>query len=142
MLLKKQRIAIEIDGSYWHRDKEKQDRKKNALLENQGLIVVRLREDPLKKISDLDVTHRPKEDRLEVILRLFERLRSVHATLAYHSAIDTYRQAGRLQNTEEFDAMVKALPGPPPGRSLGRLFPDIAGEGHPERNSELTPFDV
>lgn len=142
VLLKEQKIAIEIDGSFWHRGREEHDRKKSALLEDEGVIVIRLREEPLTELSDLDLKHPVRGDRLEVILQLFERLRSVHTTSVHHPAIDEYLQAKRLQNVEEYEILVKALPGPPPGRSLGDLFPDIAREWHPERNGDLTPFDV
>ena len=44
------RLAIEYDGSYWHRDKVATDRAKSLDLLAGGFIVVRLREDPLPSL--------------------------------------------------------------------------------------------
>lgn len=44
------RIAIEYDGSYWHRDKVALDTDKTRDLLTAGYLVVRLREDPLPSL--------------------------------------------------------------------------------------------
>lgn len=49
-LVVKDQIAIEVDGVYWHRDKEKDDRKDSRLLA-LGLRVVRVREGPIKRLG-------------------------------------------------------------------------------------------
>ncbi|MEW6903278.1 hypothetical protein V3M63_06720 [Trueperella pyogenes] len=49
-----ERLAIEYDGSYWHRDKTDVDRAKSLDLLAAGFILVRLREVPL---PSLHVTH-------------------------------------------------------------------------------------
>jgi hypothetical protein len=44
-------LAIEYDGSYWHRDKAALDRTKSTDLLAAGLLVVRLREHPLPSLD-------------------------------------------------------------------------------------------
>lgn len=50
-------LVIEFDGSYFHKDKEGVDRSKTTALyqANPGLRVIRVREQPLKALSDDDV---------------------------------------------------------------------------------------
>ena len=46
---------IEYDGSYAHRGKKENDRRKTLRLSNAGWTVIRLREEPLECISEYDV---------------------------------------------------------------------------------------
>lgn len=62
-LLQEQRIALEIDGIYWHRDKAR-DERKNKYLHNYGWNIVR--------ISEIDIDNALNLDRL-----IIDRLQSV-----------------------------------------------------------------
>ena len=48
-------LAIEFDGSYWHKGKRELDLVKTLKLEGQGLDVLRIREEPLQKVQDFDI---------------------------------------------------------------------------------------
>jgi len=48
-------LCIEFDGSYWHKGKREIDKIKSNLLLKEGYGVIRVREEPLKKIHDTDV---------------------------------------------------------------------------------------
>jgi len=48
-------LGIEFDGSYWHKDKRTLDKLKTEKLENDGFKIMRIREEPLKAITDIDV---------------------------------------------------------------------------------------
>jgi hypothetical protein len=48
-------VVIEFDGSYWHRGLQTRDEEKARLLRAAGWRVVRVREEPLKATSPLDV---------------------------------------------------------------------------------------
>jgi len=48
-------LALEYDGSYWHRNKLEKDRKKNQLLLTLGIDTLRVRHKPLKRIGNHDV---------------------------------------------------------------------------------------
>ena len=45
-------LCIEFDGSYWHKDKRDIDKIKSEMLFEEGFKLIRLREEPLKKIYD------------------------------------------------------------------------------------------
>ena len=49
------KLAIEFDGSYWHKDKDTLDKIKSELLVDEGYKVIRIREEPLKKIHENDI---------------------------------------------------------------------------------------
>jgi hypothetical protein len=60
LLVPSLRLAVEVDGSYWHRDKADSDRRKTQMLADAGWTAVRLREAPLKPLGPLDCTF-PKD---------------------------------------------------------------------------------
>lgn len=54
-IILEKKIIIEYDGSYWHKNKEDKDIKKNELLNALGYRVIRIRQYPLNKTSDKDI---------------------------------------------------------------------------------------
>ena len=48
-------IGIEFDGSYWHKDKKDFDKLKTQSLKSEGFEIMRIREEPLKPITDIDI---------------------------------------------------------------------------------------
>ena len=48
-------LAIEYDGSYWHRDIEDRDLKKNCFFKSKNIPLMRVRHFPLKKLSEQDL---------------------------------------------------------------------------------------
>ena len=48
-------LAVEYDGSYWHKNKKEVDKQKSKILIDQGMKVIRLRQKPLKKIFKNDI---------------------------------------------------------------------------------------
>ena len=55
IFIPKLNLIIEYDGSYFHKGKEKRDLNKNKFFEERGLITIRVRVSPLKKLSPNDV---------------------------------------------------------------------------------------
>ena len=49
------KLAIEFDGSFWHKDKLALDKIKSEMLMDEGYKVIRIREEPLKKIHENDI---------------------------------------------------------------------------------------
>ena len=48
-------LGIEFDGKYWHKDKRDLDKLKTKHLTDAGFHIMRIREEPLKAITDIDV---------------------------------------------------------------------------------------
>jgi very-short-patch-repair endonuclease/DNA-directed RNA polymerase subunit RPC12/RpoP len=59
-------LAIEYDGSYWHKDLNR-DKIKNKLFKENGLLTLRVREYPLKKLEKQDVVYSLKDNLFDVI---------------------------------------------------------------------------
>jgi hypothetical protein len=49
--LPNEKIVIEYDGAYWHKDKAERDKRKTKELQKAGWTVIRVREKPLKILS-------------------------------------------------------------------------------------------
>jgi hypothetical protein len=50
-----QLLGIEYDGAGWHKGREQQDLRKAQRLAKRGVIVIRIREDPLRPLRSHDV---------------------------------------------------------------------------------------
>lgn len=48
-------LCVEFDGSYWHKGKRELDKIKSEMLLQEGFKLIRVREEPLKKIYETDV---------------------------------------------------------------------------------------
>ena len=48
-------LGIEFVGSYWHKDKRALDKLKTEQLKEKGFEIIRVREEPLRKITDVDI---------------------------------------------------------------------------------------
>jgi len=72
-----ERLIIEFDGSYWHREKGEKDKAKAQHLRRNGWIVVRVREAPLKKLSKWNVVVPTMAEPHVVATLLLEQLERV-----------------------------------------------------------------
>lgn len=66
-------IAIEYDGSYWHRNEEYFDLEKNKMAKAAGITLIRVREVPLKPLGPLDIIIKncsPKNVVNQILLKL------------------------------------------------------------------------
>jgi hypothetical protein len=133
------KIAIEIDGSHWHAQKDAKDNEKAESLKQAGITLIRMRESPLSKLSDLDVVYANADsgsDSFSSVALLVEtigRLRGINCSW--------YRQGGKFVNDDLYLASVQCL-AIKQGKSLMDKFPNIAKTWHPTRNGKLTPEKV
>jgi hypothetical protein len=72
-------LCVEFDGAYWHKDKRDIDKIKSEMLLDEGFELIRIREEPLKKIYNTDVISKKPyngkqvtNDILSVILNMFD----------------------------------------------------------------------
>jgi len=103
-------LCIEFDGSYWHKDKRDIDKIKSEMLFEEGFKLIRVREEPLKKIYDTDVISKQPyngkqvtNDILSMILYIFE----LDAKLV--SKIKTYQSKDGLQNEKGLDKYIDKI---------------------------------
>ena len=103
-------LCIEFDGSYWHKDKRDIDKIKSEMLFEEGFKLIRVREEPLKKIYDTDVISKQPyngkqvtNDILSMILSIFE----LDAKLV--SKIKAYQSKDDLQNEKGLEKYIDKI---------------------------------
>ena len=127
-------VAIEYDGSYWHSNKETQDLQKQKAVEDAGIRLIRVREEPLRRISSSDIlVSRVEEIDKTVIDALLNMINpQAPETLAYLSSDE-------WQNDKVFKSYLDNFPSPLPENSLEADNPNLCAEWHPTKNFPLSP---
>jgi len=110
IFIPKLNLCIEFDGSYWHKDKRDIDKIKSEMLFKEGFKLIRVREEPLKKIYDTDVISKNPyngkqvtNDILSMIMSIFE----LDAKLV--SKIKEYQSKEGLQNEKGLDRYIDKI---------------------------------
>ncbi|MFY7992335.1 MAG: zinc-ribbon domain-containing protein [Bacteriovoracaceae bacterium] len=134
------RVGVEYDGEYWHRGKEKKDRKKNADLHGT-LHLIRLREHGLDLIGDCDFNLSKRgiviSDLKKLLLIIKKQSKGLdretlsridqYLALSTWNASPMYKKLLHEKNDVEFK------------NSIAHLLPDLAKEWHQSRNQPLLP---
>lgn len=76
IFIPKYNIAIEVDGKYWHRDKKQSDIKKNKLLTQNNINIIRVREKPLVRLNQSDILYE-NEATPRVVAQLLESISKI-----------------------------------------------------------------
>lgn len=132
-------IGVEYDGSYYHKKKASQDRRKNEFLKSHGISLVRVRHKPLPRIEDHDVLvdsdDLAKSD-LDAVLKSICQISRAASDLI---RLEDYTDRKEFRNETLFRDYISSFPSPLPQHSLESLRPDIAAEWDREKNYPLTP---
>lgn len=137
------KVAIEIDGIYWHKNKERADADKTNTLRKAGIFVIRVREKGLPKITDNDIAFSSSTIGFGVVQEVIVIiLKSIETSEEQKQHLNEYLQKGILANQDELVKLMDMLPSPLPGCSLADKNKNIAQEWHPTKNGTLTPNDV
>tara|TARA_R100000951_G_scaffold25121_1_gene21243 strand:- start:7764 stop:9365 length:1602 start_codon:yes stop_codon:yes gene_type:complete len=130
-------IGIEYDGSYWHKDKFKDDLQKTEKLLEAGVKLIRLREFPLEIISN-NCLKVPNEEISHIsLMKLYKQIEYLYSEYS--------RKLGRLLESndfiadEEFRTLLSRLPAPPLDQSFAEVCKDKAKYWHYEKNYPATP---
>jgi hypothetical protein len=148
IVLPAQRIALDVDGRFWHGDTHHKtrtsldrDTRKSAAFREAGWRLIRIREAPLQRLTDDDIVVADLRDTKTVTLAVAEHLITRFGMST--EGLDSYRASDGLVATAISDAVIVAYQrGAVAGRTLAELFPDLASQWHPERNGVLTPTTV
>ncbi|MFE5896902.1 zinc-ribbon domain-containing protein [Streptomyces sp. NPDC056488] len=138
-------VAVEYDGSYWHRGKDDRDREKTNRLRQAGYHVIRVREHPLELTGPCDTAAPRAANAFDVAAAVLGKMLAdaLLSTAAAQQAARNYIAAGLPVAQEKADRTVNALRrreyGP---ASLAEQFPLIAAQWHPRLNGELSPRHV
>ena len=136
-------FAIEYDGSYWHRNKHKNDIEKTRLLEKKGIFLLRVRETGLKKIRKDDIILTRNKVNFKIIKNILVVILKEKSLNSFaKKRIQVYLDKKRFSNEKLFINLLDMLPGPFPGYSLIDKNLKLAKEWHPTKNGKLTPKNV
>jgi len=136
-------VAIEYDSVYWHKNRLRHDKRKDAALRDRGITLIRVRETGLERISDGDVFVSNSDSEISVVSRVVKRLgEERNLSGSARNSVGVYLEMNRLANDSEYRRLLEMLPSPLPGVSLVEQNPNLASEWHPERNGSLTARDV
>lgn len=133
-------IGIEYDGEYWHRNKMQKDREKNLAL-NSTLLLIRVREKGLPKISDADVELKTTYISVALIKKILQ-------SIVVHRRIESPEVSARINEyfsrtdwiaSDRFDKLSCEKNHIAYEKSLNCLFPKVAKEWHPTKNDPLLP---
>lgn len=136
IFLSEERIAIEYDGWYWHKDKALSDKKKTNFLQTKKITVVRVREYPLEKIgqNDVVVNHPISKKECNEIVKQICILGDLDGSTA-----KSYANLKTFSADKEYNRYLSYLPSPPPEFSLAHTHPEISLEWNLEKNAPLEP---
>ncbi|MBK6953830.1 MAG: DUF559 domain-containing protein [Crocinitomicaceae bacterium] len=103
-------LVIEYDGSFWHKEKYDKDKSKSNYLINAGFNLIRIRQKPLSKIFDNDISGAAEfdgKDTVNVLLKKISRDYIIGETTI--SAIRNYLTVDGLQNDIEMKTYAEKL---------------------------------
>jgi hypothetical protein len=145
MFSPKYKLAVEVDGFRFHEKTFSRDIKKDNLVKQKDINLIRLREKGLKKISknsisytDYKIRHYDYYLKLK-INEILIKIKKLINNKIIDRKIDSYIKSKNLQNREEYLKINDRLPGPKPGNSLLEKHPNIAKEFHPKKNGIIKP---
>jgi ssDNA-binding Zn-finger/Zn-ribbon topoisomerase 1 len=138
VLIRRLNIAVEVDGYYWHVNREEQDRAKGHALAAGGIHLLRVRDHRLDRLTAENVIFRGQEPYPAICMRVARALASM-MNGEDRLRMLRYADEGKLLGGEWFRMAVRALPGPPPGQSLADIDPDLSSEWDAQRNGAFTP---
>lgn len=129
-------VAIEYDRRYWHQEKHEADNAKQQFVTALGIQLIRVREAPLKAISEGDLIVSPhKEVTKEDIVKILKVMKTSD------DKISNYISVAGFTNEALFRTYLDYFPSPFPEHSLAEVNVKLASEWHPERNKPLTPYN-
>lgn len=129
-------VAIEYDGSAWHKeDKYDRERKKYKLCNELGIYLIRVKEEPTKKLG-LDIADEmfsikkieSEKNYTYLIHNVLKRL--YFKGFYWTNPVDVDLSRDRFE-IMKYATEVK--------NSFGEVYPDIAKEWHPTKNGTLKP---
>jgi hypothetical protein len=130
------RVVIEFDGEFWHTDQVARDQEQTKALLDAGWHVIRLREGNLSKlgVGETHVAVPTYADAHTLTCAAVDGLGQLGCDVP---DIENYRASGQLIATEQADTDIYSLR----DISLASVFPDVAAEWHPVKNT-TTPDRV
>jgi len=131
------KIGIEYDGVRWHLGKEEFDKEKVRLLTDKNIKIFRVREQPLKRISEWDVlVHKNRFLKTDVNNLLLALSKAVPKLKKHYLK---YIKSNEFLNNKKHNEYLSYLPNPIPELSLEFNQPTLCKEWDSKANKPLLP---
>lgn len=127
-----EKVAIEYDGFYYHKDRQKEDLKKNKFYKDNKIYLIRIREGDLNKISEKDIASDKFGITKNTTNKIFETL-YIKKFLSKKIFRD-YVTKKKFINNSLYKKIVSELPAPPFKESIAFKYPELAKEFDIEKN--------
>lgn len=103
-------LAIEFDGNYWHKDKRAIDKIKSEMLLEKGYKVIRMREEPLRKIHSNDVVSKLPYDGKKVTNDILTMITYMYELQKRKlDQINRYLSKDKLQNENALNRYIDSI---------------------------------
>ena len=105
------KLVIEFDGSYWHKDKLALDKIKSEMLMDEGYKVIRIREEPLKKIHENDIVSTHPYNGKEITDNILKRILETYDIfkIPMLNKMYEYLKKDSLQNEKGLDRYIDQI---------------------------------
>ena len=134
------RLAIEVDGAYWHLRCVEVDRRKNRAIQRLGCAMLRVREYGLPAIGRTDICLPQKFAHNLAVSMLLDRIMNLRTfPLELRGRVERYLRKGLLRGDAEYRKLLACLPRPVLEKSLEGKFPRIAHEWEATKNGLVRP---
>ena len=134
------KIGIEYDGVHWHKDKYERDKDKNRKLEPK-LLLIRVRERGLSKISDHDILLSSRDLSIDTIKSILQVLLDHRKKIDLETLnkINKYLEEEGWTASKHFKKLCTERNQIDFIKSLSQLYPELVNEWHPSKNQPLLP---
>ena len=135
----KYNLGIEFDGGYRHKGKEERDLHKNKMLKEKGIILLRIRDFRLEKLSESDTMFKNQASHSSIIMSFLKNMRNaIELDKDDLKKVNQYIKDDKLKNFSYAKKMFGALPFPPEEVSIPVKYPHLLKEWDYEVNGDMT----
>ena len=137
LYLKDQKIGIEYDGWYYHKQRYKQDKAKNNFLKKNKIYLIRFREKPLNKISFQDILIKQNKLTKNDLNQVLKKIIKI-SNLKNDNFLQ-YLSKKSFQFQKEYQKYLSFYPSPIPQNSLKQSHPKLIEDWDYKKNYPLKP---
>ena len=137
VFLPDQKIAIEYDGYYYHKNRIKEDQNKNTFYQRNKIDLIRIREWKLTKTRDEDISGHKlgiNKQNMNSIFRILKDKKIINQI-----QLNEYLNKKSFINNRLYTKIVSELPAPPYKDSLAFKNKELSKEFDLEKNFPFTP---
>lgn len=134
------KTGVEVDGAYWHKDKQEKDYSKTNFFSESGINVIRLRSSKLAKLYESDISVDDNIDHFTACKLVLQSLIGLNVLNSDDLVkAESYIKDGVLKNSAMYKKILSRLPGPDESESLAVLNPKLSKSWDYKKNFPLQP---